>query len=149
MHLRSNFINQKVCKNINQKVCKKKYLSPGITLGSPNCDPYDSFSTPLWTKGVHMWYSPVHICVCLHVCVRVPMCMIKTFSFCAQVSFLVTTRDREFIFGLCLHLEKTNRKQWTVSDDDPFLLCFSMNYRDFSVKSKLIISLFQTVKLSL
>ena len=30
-----------------------------------------------------------------------------------------------------------------------FLLCFSMNYRDFSVKSKLIISLFQTVKLSL
>ena len=28
-------------------------------------------------------------------------------------------------------------------------LCFSMNYRDFSVKSKLIISLFQTVKLSL
>ena len=30
-----------------------------------------------------------------------------------------------------------------------FLLYFSMNYRDFSVKSKLIISLFQTVKLSL
>ena len=29
------------------------------------------------------------------------------------------------------------------------LLYFSMNYRDFSVKSKLIISLFQTVKLSL
>ena len=29
-----------------------------------------------------------------------------------------------------------------------FLLYFSMNYRDFSVKSKLIISLFQTVKLS-
>ena len=28
-------------------------------------------------------------------------------------------------------------------------LYFSMNYRDFSVKSKLIISLFQTVKLSL
>ena len=31
----------------------------------------------------------------------------------------------------------------------PFLLYFSMNYRDFSVKSKLIISLFQIVKLSL
>ena len=30
-----------------------------------------------------------------------------------------------------------------------FLLYFSMNYRDFSVKSKLIISLFQTMKLSL
>ena len=30
-----------------------------------------------------------------------------------------------------------------------FLLYFSMNYRDFSVKSKLIIPLFQTVKLSL
>ena len=30
-----------------------------------------------------------------------------------------------------------------------FLLYSSMNYRDFSVKSKLIISLFQTVKLSL
>ena len=30
-----------------------------------------------------------------------------------------------------------------------FLLYFSMNYGDFSVKSKLIISLFQTVKLSL
>ena len=29
------------------------------------------------------------------------------------------------------------------------LLYFSMNYRDFSVKSKLIISLCQTVKLSL
>ena len=29
------------------------------------------------------------------------------------------------------------------------LLYFSMSYRDFSVKSKLIISLFQTVKLSL
>ena len=32
---------------------------------------------------------------------------------------------------------------------DQFLLCYSMNYRDFSVKSKLIISLFETVKLSL
>ena len=30
-----------------------------------------------------------------------------------------------------------------------FLLCYSMNYRDFSVKSKLIISLFKTVRLSL
>ena len=30
-----------------------------------------------------------------------------------------------------------------------FLLYFSMDYRDFSVNSKLIISLFQTVKLSL
>ena len=30
-----------------------------------------------------------------------------------------------------------------------FLLYFSMSYRDFSVKSKLIVSLFQTVKLSL
>ena len=30
-----------------------------------------------------------------------------------------------------------------------FLLCYSMNYRDFSVKSKPIISLFETVKLSL
>ena len=29
------------------------------------------------------------------------------------------------------------------------LLYFSMNYRDFSVKSKLIISLFQSLKLSL
>ena len=29
-----------------------------------------------------------------------------------------------------------------------FLLYFSMNYRDFSVKSKPIISLFQTVTLS-
>ena len=34
-------------------------------------------------------------------------------------------------------------------DQGRFLLYFSMNYRDFSVKSKLIISLFQTVKLSL
>ena len=30
-----------------------------------------------------------------------------------------------------------------------FLLCFSMNSRDFSVKSKLIISLFQTMKIRL
>ena len=30
-----------------------------------------------------------------------------------------------------------------------FLLCYSMTYRDFLVKSKLIISLFQIVKLSL
>ena len=35
------------------------------------------------------------------------------------------------------------------SKREKFLLDFSMNYRDFSVKSKLIISLFQTVKLSL
>ena len=35
------------------------------------------------------------------------------------------------------------------SENPSFLLCYSMNYRDFSVKSKLIISLFQTVKLSL
>ena len=30
-----------------------------------------------------------------------------------------------------------------------FLICFPMDYRDFSVKSKVIISLLQTVKLSL
>ena len=30
-----------------------------------------------------------------------------------------------------------------------FLICFPMGYRDFSVKSKVIISLFQTVRLSL
>ena len=36
-----------------------------------------------------------------------------------------------------------------LCEENPFLLYFSMNYRDFSVKSKLIISLFQTVKLSL
>ena len=28
-----------------------------------------------------------------------------------------------------------------------FLICFPMDYRDFSVKSKVIISLFQTVRL--
>ena len=33
--------------------------------------------------------------------------------------------------------------------EERFLLYFSMNYRDFSVKSKLIVSLFQTMKLSL
>ena len=42
-----------------------------------------------------------------------------------------------------LSKRKTNPKKTT------FLLCFSMNYRDFSVKLRLIISLFQTVKLSL
>ena len=30
-----------------------------------------------------------------------------------------------------------------------FLICFPMNYRDFSVKSKEVFSLFQTVKLRL
>ena len=30
-----------------------------------------------------------------------------------------------------------------------FLICFPMDYTDFSVKSKVIISLFQTVRLSL
>ena len=30
-----------------------------------------------------------------------------------------------------------------------FLICFPMDYRDFSVKSKVIISLFETVRLSL
>ena len=30
-----------------------------------------------------------------------------------------------------------------------FLICFKMDYRDFSVKSKVIISLFQTERLSL
>ena len=34
-------------------------------------------------------------------------------------------------------------------EQDIILLYFSMNYGDFSVKSKLIISLFETVKLSL
>ena len=33
--------------------------------------------------------------------------------------------------------------------DSTFLVYFSMNYRDFLVKSKLIISLFQTAKFSL
>ena len=32
-------------------------------------------------------------------------------------------------------------------ENNIFLLCFSMKYRDFSVKSKLIISLFQTMKI--
>ena len=35
------------------------------------------------------------------------------------------------------------------SEKSLFLICFPMDYRDFSVKSKVIISLFQTVKLSL
>ena len=39
--------------------------------------------------------------------------------------------------------EKFLFEMWT------FLSCYSMNYRDFSVKSKLLISLFQTLKLSL
>ena len=35
------------------------------------------------------------------------------------------------------------------TSDSTFLLYFSIDYRDFSVKSKLIISLFKTVRLSL
>ena len=47
-------------------------------------------------------------------------------------------------YGMTLSTEKKRRDVIKC-----FLLYFSMNYRDFSVKSKLIISLFQTVKLSL
>ena len=45
-------------------------------------------------------------------------------------------------FGFYNNCQRLNAKS-------PIRLYFSMNYRDFSVKSKLIISLFQTVKLSL
>ena len=38
---------------------------------------------------------------------------------------------------------------FSISKGNRFLLYFSMSYRDFSVKSKLLISMFQTVKLSL
>ena len=44
---------------------------------------------------------------------------------------------------------ETRGYPYLVCKKNIFLLYFSMNYRDFSVKSKLIISLFQTVKLSL
>ena len=49
------------------------------------------------------------------------------------------------------HFQKTDLSyditviQWIMS----FLICFPMDYRDFWVKSKVIISLFQTVRLSL
>ena len=36
-----------------------------------------------------------------------------------------------------------------AADQRIFLICFPMDYRDFSVKSKWIISLFQTVRISL
>ena len=48
-----------------------------------------------------------------------------------------------------LSLFETVRLSVSISPRNLFLLCYSMNYRDFSMKSKLIISPFQTVKLSL
>ena len=54
------------------------------------------------------------------------------------------------VFLCCLFSHEMFRKGFpTYFFKKMFLLYFSMNYRDFSVKSKLIISLFQTVKLSL
>ena len=55
------------------------------------------------------------------------------FSYCAYVSFSVTSRDRGFILGICLHLGKTNRKQWTVSDVDLYFMdqwftCYLQHY---------------------
>ena len=44
---------------------------------------------------------------------------------------------------------KTSQKAASDQDQHCFLLYFSMNYTDFSVKSELIISMFQTLKLSL
>ena len=44
------------------------------------------------------------------------------FSFCALVSFSVTTGDWGFIFGIQVHLWKTNRKWLTVSDVDLYLM---------------------------
>ena len=60
-----------------------------------------------------------------------------------KLSFLMQRRDIQFLLGSALNKMFARRKKMF------FLLYFSMNYRDFSVKSKLIISLFQTVKLSL
>ena len=41
------------------------------------------------------------------------------------------------------------KKSFLQREKSLFLICFPMDYGDFSVKSKVIISLFQTVKLSL
>ena len=40
----------------------------------------------------------------------------KMFSYWAKISFSITTWDRGAILGKCLHLKKTNRDQWTISD---------------------------------
>ena len=42
---------------------------------------------------------------------------------------------------------KDTDKLLTIEKKNIFLICFPMDYRDFSVKSKVIISLFQTVRL--
>ena len=65
------------------------------------------------------------------------------FLFHASMGLLrkgITLTIAEFIdlIFICSHSKEEKKSSY-----------FSMNYRDFSVKSKLIISLFQTVKLSL
>ena len=57
--------------------------------------------------------------------------------------------NKLYLLITCQAKKKKNAETFILARSLCFLLYFSMNYRDFSVKSKLIISLFQTVKLSL
>ena len=89
-------------------------------------------------------------------------CRQETCSFMNRTKVLMNVKHG-FMFGLSSELRNRHTinswtgilHQWllkTLSEigiTSTFLLYFSMNYRDFSVKSKLIISLFQTVRLSL
>ena len=61
-------------------------------------------------------------------------------------------KQQLFPLKVDIHWERRLNKNGKVVSSESvqvFLLWYSMNYRDFPVKSKLIISLFQTVKLSL
>ena len=71
--------------------------------------PVDTFLVHLYE--VKEWLCDTHVLVCMSVCMHVHMHMIKMFSFCAEVSFSVTTRDKGFILGIHLHVGKANINQ--------------------------------------
>ena len=66
-----------------------------------------------------------------------------------QGCLLSPTLFNIFLEGIMSDALEEHDGKVSIGGRNTFLLYFSMNYRDFSVKSKLIISLFQTVKLSL
>ena len=95
----------------------------------------------------------------MYLCIYNLLCCSFSIHFCILTLAVPETKTAEFANSVDLDEMAYNNLIWiyTVCPlvfefakyDIAFLLCYSMNYRDFSVKSKLIISLFQTVKLSL
>ena len=68
---------------------------------------------------------------------------------CLQIQLLLCLALYRLTCLEAPHRDTSNEYPKLFSWISVFLKCFQMDYRDFSVKSKVIISLFQTVRLSL